>query len=104
MFRDLLAARTQEFVEEILAPHFGGLISWVKDSEVVLERGQGDRLAQEESEPSFPFCPLLFYRLAQEESEPLFPFCPLLFYRLMRIKTSISIHAKLICFNNFTEV
>ncbi|RUS69204.1 hypothetical protein EGW08_023031, partial [Elysia chlorotica] len=48
MFRDLLSARTQEFVEEILAPHFGGLISWVKDSEVALERGQGDRLALEE--------------------------------------------------------
>ncbi|GFO17731.1 vacuolar protein sorting-associated protein 52-like protein [Plakobranchus ocellatus] len=48
MFRDLLAARTQEFVEEILAPHFGGLISWVKDSEVALERGQGDRLISEE--------------------------------------------------------
>ncbi|GFO17732.1 vacuolar protein sorting-associated protein 52-like protein [Plakobranchus ocellatus] len=39
MFCDLLAARTQEFVEEILAPHFGGLISWVKDSEVALEHG-----------------------------------------------------------------
>ncbi|GFS17595.1 vacuolar protein sorting-associated protein 52-like protein [Elysia marginata] len=48
MFRDLLSARTQEFVEEILAPHFGGLISWVKDCEVLLERGQADRLATEE--------------------------------------------------------
>ncbi|XP_005095273.1 vacuolar protein sorting-associated protein 52 homolog isoform X2 [Aplysia californica] len=48
MYRDLLAARTQEFVEEILAPHFGGLVTFVKDAEVCLERGQSDRLQQEE--------------------------------------------------------
>ncbi|XP_059173916.1 vacuolar protein sorting-associated protein 52 homolog [Physella acuta] len=48
MYRDLLAARTQEFVEEILAPHFGGLITFVKDCEVYLERGNGDKLQAEE--------------------------------------------------------
>ncbi|KAK6980126.1 vacuolar protein sorting-associated protein 52 isoform X5, partial [Biomphalaria glabrata] len=48
MYRDLLAARTQEFVEEILAPHFGGLITFVKDSEVYLERNQADKLQAEE--------------------------------------------------------
>ena len=49
MYRDLLAARTQEFVEEILAPHFGGLITFVKDAEVSLERGHSDSLQHEES-------------------------------------------------------
>ncbi|BFZ20252.1 hypothetical protein BsWGS_23291 [Bradybaena similaris] len=48
MYRDLLAARTQEFVEEILAPHFGGLITFVKDCEVYIERGQGEKLQSEE--------------------------------------------------------
>lgn len=49
IYRDLLAARTQEFVEEILAPHFGGLITFVKDCEVFIERGQGEKLQSEES-------------------------------------------------------
>ncbi|KAL5011476.1 hypothetical protein ScPMuIL_010027 [Solemya velum] len=47
-FKDLLTARTQEFVEEILAPHFGGLISFVKDMEMVLERGHGESYRGEE--------------------------------------------------------
>ncbi|XP_065830309.1 vacuolar protein sorting-associated protein 52 homolog [Oscarella lobularis] len=37
-FQQLLTARTQEFVEEILAPGFGGMIGFVKDADVRLER------------------------------------------------------------------
>ncbi|XP_041369494.1 vacuolar protein sorting-associated protein 52 homolog [Gigantopelta aegis] len=47
-FKELLQARTQEFVEEILAPHFGGMISFVKDCEVLVERGQIELLKNEE--------------------------------------------------------
>nr|XP_002124423.1 vacuolar protein sorting-associated protein 52 homolog [Ciona intestinalis] len=43
-FQQLLNSRTQEYVEEILAPHFGGMMAFVKDCEVVLESGQTDRL------------------------------------------------------------
>uniref|UniRef100_H2Z2W5 Vacuolar protein sorting-associated protein 52 homolog n=1 Tax=Ciona savignyi TaxID=51511 RepID=H2Z2W5_CIOSA len=43
-FQQLLGSRTQEYVEEILAPHFGGMMAFVKDCEVVLESGQTDRL------------------------------------------------------------
>ncbi|XP_048244893.1 vacuolar protein sorting-associated protein 52 homolog isoform X2 [Haliotis rufescens] len=47
-FKELLQARTQEYIEEILAPHFGGMITFVKDCEVMLERGQAEQLKQEE--------------------------------------------------------
>ncbi|XP_064650085.1 vacuolar protein sorting-associated protein 52 homolog isoform X2 [Lineus longissimus] len=47
-FKELLAARTQEFVEEILAPHFGGMIAFVKDCEVQLERNNVDYLRAQE--------------------------------------------------------
>ena len=51
MYRDLLSARTQEFVEEVLTPHFGGLITFVKDAEMLLETpGHSERLQYEESE------------------------------------------------------
>ncbi|XP_065060211.1 vacuolar protein sorting-associated protein 52 homolog isoform X1 [Rhopilema esculentum] len=38
-FQQLLNGRTQEYVEEVLSPHFGGMIAFVKDTESVLERG-----------------------------------------------------------------
>ncbi|XP_013412635.1 vacuolar protein sorting-associated protein 52 homolog isoform X2 [Lingula anatina] len=47
-FKELLAARTQEFVEEILAPHFGGLMSFVKECEVQLEKGNTEQLKHQE--------------------------------------------------------
>jgi hypothetical protein len=47
-FKELLAARTQEFIEEILQPHFGGMISFIKDCEVALERGNIDYLKTQE--------------------------------------------------------
>lgn len=47
-FKELLTARTQEFIEEILSPHFGGMISFVKDCEVHIERGSSESLRHEE--------------------------------------------------------
>ncbi|XP_067131774.1 vacuolar protein sorting-associated protein 52 homolog [Centruroides vittatus] len=47
-FKELLNARTQEYVEEVLSPHFGGMISFVKECEKYLERGNVDILKKEE--------------------------------------------------------
>ncbi len=43
-FRQLLEARTGEFIEEVLAPHFGGMMNFVKEAEGKLERGQADQM------------------------------------------------------------
>ncbi|XP_036419172.1 vacuolar protein sorting-associated protein 52 homolog [Colossoma macropomum] len=47
-FQQLLRARTQEFIEEILAPPFGGMITFVKESEALMEKGQLDKLKNDE--------------------------------------------------------
>uniref|UniRef100_A0A671TIT6 Vacuolar protein sorting-associated protein 52 homolog n=1 Tax=Sparus aurata TaxID=8175 RepID=A0A671TIT6_SPAAU len=47
-FQQLLLARTQEFIEEILSPPFGGMIAFVKEAEALMEKGQLDRLKNEE--------------------------------------------------------
>ncbi|XP_015927404.1 vacuolar protein sorting-associated protein 52 homolog [Parasteatoda tepidariorum] len=46
-FKDLLNARILEYVEEVLSPHFGGMIVFVKDCEKYLERGQLENLKVE---------------------------------------------------------
>ena len=38
-FKTLLHARIQEFVEEVLSPYFGGMVAFVKDTEMLLEKG-----------------------------------------------------------------
>ena len=38
-FREQLRARSEEFVEQILQAHFGYLISWIKEAERKLEKG-----------------------------------------------------------------
>uniref|UniRef100_A0A8C2XCV9 Vacuolar protein sorting-associated protein 52 homolog n=1 Tax=Cyclopterus lumpus TaxID=8103 RepID=A0A8C2XCV9_CYCLU len=48
-FQQLLLARTQEFIEEILSPPFGGMISFVKEAEALMEKGQLDRLKNDEA-------------------------------------------------------
>ncbi|KAM4539490.1 vacuolar protein sorting-associated protein 52 homolog [Odontesthes bonariensis] len=48
-FQHLLLARTQEFIEEILSPPFGGMIAFVKEAEALTEKGQLDRLKNEEA-------------------------------------------------------
>ncbi|XP_012275317.1 vacuolar protein sorting-associated protein 52 homolog [Orussus abietinus] len=41
-FREQLNARSSEYVEEILSPHFGGIIQLVKESETSMEKGQSE--------------------------------------------------------------
>lgn len=40
----------QEFIEEILSSPFGGMIAFVKASEALIEKGQLDRLKNDEGE------------------------------------------------------
>lgn len=47
-FREQLTSRSSEYVEEILSPHFGGIIQFVKESEHQLEKKQGDSLQYNE--------------------------------------------------------
>ncbi|CAK9833190.1 Vacuolar protein sorting-associated protein 52 homolog [Anthophora retusa] len=47
-FRDQLNTRSSEYVEEILSPHFGGIIQFVKESEVMIEKGQTDDSKRQE--------------------------------------------------------
>ncbi|XP_029591390.1 vacuolar protein sorting-associated protein 52 homolog isoform X1 [Salmo trutta] len=48
-FQQLLQARSQEFIEEILSSPFGGMIAFVKASEALIEKGQLDRLKNDEA-------------------------------------------------------
>lgn len=43
-FREQLANRSSEYVEEILAPHFGGMIEFIKECEQMVEKEQVKRL------------------------------------------------------------
>ncbi|KOC65838.1 Vacuolar protein sorting-associated protein 52 like protein [Habropoda laboriosa] len=47
-FRDQLNTRSSEYVEEILSPHFGGIIQFVKESEIMIEKGQTDDSKRQE--------------------------------------------------------
>ncbi|XP_012226650.2 vacuolar protein sorting-associated protein 52 homolog [Linepithema humile] len=47
-FREQLNARSSEFVEEVLSPHFGAIIQLVKESENLIEKGQVDDLKRQE--------------------------------------------------------
>ncbi|XP_072749370.1 vacuolar protein sorting-associated protein 52 homolog [Anoplolepis gracilipes] len=47
-FREQLNARSSEFVEEVLSPHFGGIIQLIKESEALIEKGQADDLKRHE--------------------------------------------------------
>lgn len=44
-FREQLQARSSEYVEELLSPHFGGLMQFVKESEHLLEADKKTKLA-----------------------------------------------------------
>ncbi|XP_066599067.1 vacuolar protein sorting-associated protein 52 homolog [Prorops nasuta] len=47
-FREQLNARSSEYVEEVLSPHFGGIIQLLKESESFIEKGQIDELKRQE--------------------------------------------------------
>lgn len=49
-FRELLTSRSSEYVEEILSPHFGGLMQFVKEGEALADKNQLDELKKQESE------------------------------------------------------
>ncbi|XP_051925811.1 vacuolar protein sorting-associated protein 52 homolog [Hippocampus zosterae] len=48
-FQQLLLARTQEFIEELLSAPFGGMIAFVKEAEALMEKGQLERLKSDEA-------------------------------------------------------
>ncbi|CAD7079991.1 unnamed protein product [Hermetia illucens] len=47
-FREQLSARSNEYVEEILAPQFGGIIQFVKECEQMVDKDQMDELRRQE--------------------------------------------------------
>ncbi|XP_011301646.1 vacuolar protein sorting-associated protein 52 homolog isoform X2 [Fopius arisanus] len=47
-FREQLNSRSSEYVEEVLSPHFGGIIQLVKESEAMIEKGLTDDLKRQE--------------------------------------------------------
>jgi len=47
-FREQLSSRSAEYVEEILQPHFGGMIQFVKEGEVLVEKEQMEELRRQE--------------------------------------------------------
>uniref|UniRef100_A0A8W7P7L5 Vacuolar protein sorting-associated protein 52 homolog n=1 Tax=Anopheles coluzzii TaxID=1518534 RepID=A0A8W7P7L5_ANOCL len=47
-FRELLSTRSAEYVEEILAPHLGGIIQFVKDCEQMRDKEQTEELKRQE--------------------------------------------------------
>lgn len=48
-FRTLLDAKSVEYVEEILSPHFGGIIQYVKEGELLIEQNHLDELKKQEN-------------------------------------------------------
>ena len=60
-FKEQLTNRSNEYVEEILSPHFGGVIQFVREGENLVEKEMFEELKQQESKyikPYFSFCPL----------------------------------------------
>ena len=47
-FREQLSARSTEYVDEILSPHFGGIMQFVKECEIMLEKEQIDDIRRQE--------------------------------------------------------
>ncbi|XP_069688435.1 vacuolar protein sorting-associated protein 52 homolog isoform X2 [Periplaneta americana] len=47
-FREQFNTRSAEYVEEILSPHFGGILQFVKEGEVLVDKGQADELKNHE--------------------------------------------------------
>jgi hypothetical protein len=60
-FREHLNTRSAEYVEEILSPHFGGVMHFVKEGEALVEKGQSDELKHLESKCFF-ICSILLIR------------------------------------------
>lgn len=61
MLNVAVASSLQEFIEEILSPPFGGMIAFVKEAEALMEKGQLDRLKNEEGEKRRSVSVYMFY-------------------------------------------
>ncbi|XP_059480069.1 vacuolar protein sorting-associated protein 52 homolog [Neocloeon triangulifer] len=48
-FQEHLSQRSAEYVEEVLRPHFGACMQFVKEGEALTAKGQGDNLRQQET-------------------------------------------------------
>ena len=48
VFRELLTSRSAEYVEEILSPHFGGMIHFVKECEQQIDKNQSEPVQHNE--------------------------------------------------------
>lgn len=48
-FKEQLTNRSNEYVEEILSPHFGGVIQFVREGENLVEKEMFEELKQQES-------------------------------------------------------
>jgi hypothetical protein len=49
-FQRLLHDRTEEYIDEALAPHFGGIIKFVRDTDPLLEAGQVGKIVVNQKE------------------------------------------------------
>ena len=53
-FKGLLTSRTEEYIDEVLAPHSGGIMAFVKEAELRLEQNNaGDYCKHERKLRSF---------------------------------------------------
>lgn len=60
-FKSLLTSRTEEYIDEVLAPYFGGIMAFVKEAEMRIEQGSADAYAKHEGERlSFPLAAFCF--------------------------------------------
>jgi hypothetical protein len=48
-FRDHLSTRSAEYVEEVLRPHFGACMQFVKEGEAIAAKGRIDEFKRQES-------------------------------------------------------
>ncbi|XP_065332207.1 vacuolar protein sorting-associated protein 52 homolog [Cloeon dipterum] len=48
-FQEHLSQRSAEYVEEVLRPHFGAVMQFVKEGEALAAKGQADQLRQQET-------------------------------------------------------
>ena len=54
--KQLLTARMQEFIEEMLIPHFGGMMTFVKECETAFDRGNIEALKSQERTSEHCWC------------------------------------------------
>lgn len=49
-FKSLLTSRTEEYIDEVLAPYFGGIMAFVKEAELRLEQNNAGDYGKHERE------------------------------------------------------